>query len=1012
MPNNFRNLNDYEYFCPSCLFRCHHITDLNKHLMEKHLVQIPFQLIGFNQNRNFNNSQHKSNIYFSNFQSIENQKIFSYLSKLIDNKCQPHQAFCNSIQPLTSSTAFLPTESKNVSEALLKEYLNTLLVLQGRYDNHLVNGTNNLNLKSSPEGYQNCYLQNSLQQKLSQQYPDTPVRRENEVSCSENVQNIKNRSVDFVKSHKQQDLDNYNPAKVRAPPTDNLKRNQSAHKKSLELHILKLISDNEKVLTNPNFEKVKPRRVLRQGSLDSNYLTLTNDSVASSQHNSFESFKNSYNAQLLSYQTSETNSTKRNLGSNGRRTAEALKPIKFLQCLECGVRYRKEANYNAHKQFYCQYRKKPLKTDNKRLNGPQKLVNAVHFADDQSKLTVASNHNHLYSTPKYSESHFQTNHQSRNDLENTSLKAKSYFLKHMISLNGKREITENTRLLDGLDLSLSSNLPRNNYKVLLHRLNLQNMQDIEIRKKTHQEKLAIKRSLHHESYIPSKYSKVKSSLSNKDSLNFSANYFYEKNKLSKTSSKAYKLEEEVLIPSSNNSISNSSNLLISNPTKCASNIRIKSSINQQRFISSNESSKKKSLKFEDLLNGHLQPTLNPKLQTSFCSLINPQPNHVEIKNETEKQLSMYSQWQTVKPFLPFDLHITELLSSWRCPKRTRKSTSKSPSLYHTAGSWSKPSDLIITDSKDYHCKKPLKLSLKVSVSRYSTDSGIMLAPVNEIQPNTSKPINSIKSITLSGDNSSSKSSKCEVSLSDSNQSSSSTGFSKHSRVKKLRTRRERATTFIYFKNSKLKNDCECNCKHRKKSKESTKKFDDGTLLSNNSIKINKGTNNNEEKSQASISSTTLNYHKDVITTTNSKLQTSHNRIFSTRCKQNIPTHTFNGSINNKNIDKMDSFNSNLTPYKCIECKLSFKILDHLAMHLRSKSHANTIQKLLLEKSGLKRKNEMILLDERLNGANSFAAKSILNEPQKQKKDENIQRNHKNKEIHVVDMENLSVKTNY
>ncbi|CAK8683390.1 unnamed protein product [Clavelina lepadiformis] len=203
--------------------------------------------------------------------------------------------------------------------------------------------------------------------------------------------------------------------------------------KTIEQHISKLISNNEKVLLNPVLERVKPRRVFRRNSLDPASLTsyaagiTSRNLVDASYFKDDEGLKRSEKFSLkqcstppalgqlpssedhFSYQhvtgmtnaekekmiqltrvpqarsqsastsddtegTSSTNDSHRrqqinkkeknnfherrdSSSDNYQPTIKKARRMTFFECTDCGVRYRKEENYQIHKKIYCKYKK-------------------------------------------------------------------------------------------------------------------------------------------------------------------------------------------------------------------------------------------------------------------------------------------------------------------------------------------------------------------------------------------------------------------------------------------------------------------------------------------------------------------------------------------------------------------------------------------------------------------------------------------------------------------------------
>nr|XP_018672890.1 uncharacterized protein LOC100182798 isoform X1 [Ciona intestinalis] len=200
--------------------------------------------------------------------------------------------------------------------------------------------------------------------------------------------------------------------------TDDKGSGNRINAKSIEQHISKLISNNEKVLLNPVLERVKPRRVFRRNSLDPASLSSYAASIAG-RHVSEGSYPNgeenglnkmygdvvqqtfaqdgypSPDVKPPGISTAEYNkmieltrapgsgirkhsmenyenhfrfssndngpASNRFLGKrnsfSGPTFTDAKKPKRtFFECSDCGVRYRKEENYMIHKQVYCKYK--------------------------------------------------------------------------------------------------------------------------------------------------------------------------------------------------------------------------------------------------------------------------------------------------------------------------------------------------------------------------------------------------------------------------------------------------------------------------------------------------------------------------------------------------------------------------------------------------------------------------------------------------------------------------------
>ena len=214
--------------------------------------------------------------------------------------------------------------------------------------------------------------------------------------------------------------------------------------KSIERHISRLISNNEKLLTNPDLEKVKPRRVFRRSSLDPT--SLRSGSSNLSRFNSSDSSSSSITSiqdlkilepdktcqeqiaikskffpdcskvvelkrapLLISSTLKMTKNTFLNcLHSNKQIPEQARRGVKrsckaldlfsskkkrratFFECRNCGVRYRKEDNYKIHKKNYCLFKNDKLMIDKSSDHFLSEEENLVSNCEEKTKKKLSS----------------------------------------------------------------------------------------------------------------------------------------------------------------------------------------------------------------------------------------------------------------------------------------------------------------------------------------------------------------------------------------------------------------------------------------------------------------------------------------------------------------------------------------------------------------------------------------------------------------------------------------------
>lgn len=237
---------------------------------------------------------------------------------------------------------------------------------------------------------------------------------------------------------KLQEVSSKNLAK---PAVDDVPPGSRLNVKSIEQHISKLISNNEKLLTNPDLEKVKPRRVFRRSSFDPSSMRCNGANFSRLSSNELEYSKpilnqNFKSFQFTSFQDQITNVSGSSPETNkviqltrvpspkntqhilsGKETGQLvgdqnrlqqnnqidsfydLQPLKknrrtsFFECRSCGVRYRKEDNYKIHKEIYCKYKSNQVKCEEKPLS--REAINSSSVLENgiKRKISTSSDEN-------------------------------------------------------------------------------------------------------------------------------------------------------------------------------------------------------------------------------------------------------------------------------------------------------------------------------------------------------------------------------------------------------------------------------------------------------------------------------------------------------------------------------------------------------------------------------------------------------------------------------------------
>ena len=239
--------------------------------------------------------------------------------------------------------------------------------------------------------------------------------------------------------------------------------NSSMTKKFFEDRITKLISDNEKLLIDSEFEKVKPRRATRQ---DSNELPL-DTVVPSLRTTSFKSypFDNHTKKALINKVSNEIKETRvesnfPSLENNKNQTS------RFFVCNECGGN-NSSLPIGAFKYVQC------CKC--------WKFYSNVMESTKLNKILIPETS--IFTMQKFSPKKRFLNDPILNSSNSSALSTNNLLIRSLDqTITKSSAVSYDTSLLEKLNVYFSNesgvDVPRSNYKVLLHKLNLRNLQDI------------------------------------------------------------------------------------------------------------------------------------------------------------------------------------------------------------------------------------------------------------------------------------------------------------------------------------------------------------------------------------------------------------------------------------------------------------------------------------------------------------------------------------------------------